>query len=214
MASAPAHAAWQPVADLLRATGSDWDRRSHRICVLARTLPPAVADRWATAHPESPDATVVQAHVLAGRSPEHGRAAAARAENLCLRAPEACPADPTPISPRECGSLIGMDEFARRAAETAPHDSPLAMLPLAARTEHYAHRLRPDGPDAIGAGTHWHGPGVAKEIDTALTRLRLPRNRRRRRNPALAPPARCALHLVTPRTPQPPAAPSHTVPKA
>ncbi|MBL1102390.1 hypothetical protein [Streptomyces coffeae] len=206
------HAAWQPIADLPRATGSDWDRRTHRICVLARTLPPAVADRWATARPESPDAAVVQAHVLAGRAPEHGREAAARAEKLCLRAAEACPADPAPwiallsllramgipvrharpvwneiaardptnrcahhellryISPRECGSLIGMDEFARSAAETAPHGSPLAMLPLAARTEHYAHRLRPDSPDTIGAGTHWHGPHVAKEIDTALTR--------------------------------------------
>ncbi|MET7717479.1 hypothetical protein [Streptomyces sp. NPDC005407] len=205
-------AAWQPVADLLRATGHDWDRRTHRISVLARTLSPAVADRWATVRPDSPDAAVVQAQVLAGRAPEHGREAAARAEQLCIRAAEACPADPTPwiallsllramrvpvrhakpvwneiavrdpwnrpahhellryISPRECGSLVGMSGFARRVAETAPHGSPLALLPLAARTEHYGHRLRPGSPDALGAGTHWHGPGVAEEIDTALTR--------------------------------------------
>ncbi|CAM5724475.1 hypothetical protein SALBM311S_00556 [Streptomyces alboniger] len=37
---------WTPAAELLRATGRDWDRRVHRIFVLAHTLPPVVTDRW------------------------------------------------------------------------------------------------------------------------------------------------------------------------
>lgn len=206
--------AWQPVADLLRATGQDWDRRAHRIAVLAAVLPPAVADRWTTARPEDPDAAVMRAYVLAGRAAEDRkdpRTAAGRAEQACVRAAEACPADPTPwiallcllrsmrvpvrhswpvwdevvrrdpwnrsahhellrhLSPRERGSLVGMTEFAKHGAANCPHGSPLALLPLTARSEHFGHRLRPGSPDALGVGTHWHEPGVADEIGTALT---------------------------------------------
>ncbi|MGW0778931.1 hypothetical protein ACWD01_36245 [Streptomyces sp. NPDC002835] len=200
---------WKSVAGLLRATGRDWDRRTHRISVLARTLPPAVADRWAAARPEDPDAAVVRAYVLTTRAKDG--VGAGQAEEACVRAAEAYPPDPTPwlsllsllrsrrvplaralpvwneivrrdpwnrlahhellryLSPRERGSLVEMIAFARRGAN-APHGSPLALLPLAARTEHFGHRLRPGSLDALGAGTHWYEPGVTAEIDSAMSR--------------------------------------------
>lgn len=204
------HGVWQPVADLLRATGRDWDRRVHRILVLAGTLPVATADGWVACRPRDPDALIVRACVRAARASEP--VSASRAQELCAGAAEVHPEDPTPwiallsllrimrvpvrhawpvwteivardpwnrsahhqllryLSPREGGSLIDMTEFARRGAADAPPGSPLVLLPLAARTEHFGHRLRPGSPDSLGVGVHWHGPGVAEEIDTALTR--------------------------------------------
>jgi len=200
-------APWRPVAELLHDTGTDWDRRTHRISVIAAALPPVLADRWAAACPDSADAAVVRAHVQADRATETG---AARAEQLCVQAGEAFPADPTPwiallsllrarqvpvrhvwpvwheitvrdpanrhahhellrlLSPRGAGSLTLMNGFARSAADAAPPGSPLALLPLAARTEHYGHRITPGSPDALGVGMHWYEPGVAADIEHAL----------------------------------------------
>ncbi|MER6158017.1 hypothetical protein ABT147_21080 [Streptomyces sp. NPDC001868] len=39
------------MADLLRITGRDWDRRAHRIAVLAQRLPTAIPQRWTTDRP-------------------------------------------------------------------------------------------------------------------------------------------------------------------
>lgn len=87
---------WEPVADLLRATGRDWDRRVHRISVLAGSLPAAVSQRWVTDRPGDGDALVLRAFALSERAPDEGPAAARRAEQACLRAAQACPEDPTP----------------------------------------------------------------------------------------------------------------------
>jgi hypothetical protein len=85
------------VAELLRATGQDWDRRVHRISVLAASLPPAVADRWAADRPGDRDALVVGAYLRTVRTtPADGPAAAARAQAACVLAAQAHPADPTP----------------------------------------------------------------------------------------------------------------------
>ncbi|MFR0357376.1 hypothetical protein [Streptomyces sediminimaris] len=87
---------WEPVADLLGATGRDWDRRVHRVAVLARNLPPSVGDRWAADRPGDGDALVLGAWAGAVRAAAEGRGAARRAERACLRAAECCPEDPTP----------------------------------------------------------------------------------------------------------------------
>jgi len=79
---------WEPVAALLRDTGRDWDRRVHRVFVLAGHLPPAVAERWAADRPDDGDALVLHAAVLAGRAPAEGRDAARR-RNRCVCAPRA-----------------------------------------------------------------------------------------------------------------------------
>ena len=214
-----AHAVWEPVAELLRATGPgpepDWDRRAHRLSALAHALPPAIADAWAARRPDDRDALAVRAYARVVRTnADTGRDTVRRAEDACLEAAVAYPQDPTPwiaglsllrrcrvassgselwkqivardpgnrsahhamlrhLSPHTRGEApFAMRDFAEQCAREAPPGSPLSMLPLAARAEHYAHRLdlgkhRRDAPDLSG---HWHGPTVAREIDTALAR--------------------------------------------
>ncbi|MGK3944491.1 hypothetical protein ABK046_39465 [Streptomyces caeruleatus] len=88
---------WQPVSALLRDTGRDWDRRWHRMSVLAGGLPVAVCERWRAERPGDSDALVLWACVRSARwTSAEGRAAAQDAERACLRAAEACPEDPTP----------------------------------------------------------------------------------------------------------------------
>ncbi|MFC4468390.1 hypothetical protein ACFPH6_28265 [Streptomyces xiangluensis] len=202
---------WEPVAELLHTTGRDWDRRVHRISVLAGSLPAAVAQRWVGDRPGDGDALVLQAFTLSGRAPAEGPAAARRAEQACLHAAQACPEDPTPwlallsllhscaapardvvpvwreavnrapwnrtahhrllhyLSPRAHGTVPDMLDFAEQCAARAPYGSPLALLPVAARVELVAHRLRQDPLAALGASGSWNEPRAAKEIDGALT---------------------------------------------
>ncbi|WP_371667365.1 hypothetical protein OG985_06975 [Streptomyces sp. NBC_00289] len=87
---------WEPAARLLRATGRDWDRRTHRVRVLARAAPAAVFEGWAAARPDDGDALVLRAFVLSARAAADGRSAARTAEQACLRAATACPEDPAP----------------------------------------------------------------------------------------------------------------------
>ncbi|MFF2851026.1 hypothetical protein ACFVT5_32520 [Streptomyces sp. NPDC058001] len=202
--------AWRPVAELLRVTGADWDRRAHRVSVLAPVLPPAVADRWAAQCPDDHDAVVVRACVRATRARTGTEAAVETARASCVEAAGRYPEDPTPwlallgllrsrdaplreavpvwreiaardrwsraahhevlryLSPRSHGSVFDMMGFAWRAASHAPHDSPLVVLPLTARAEHFAHRLNVGGRDALSANRLWHDPTAAREIETAL----------------------------------------------
>jgi hypothetical protein len=199
---------WEPVAELLGSTGRDWDRRSHRVSVLARTLPPSVGERWSADRPGDGDALVLEAWVRSVRAVAEGRDEARAAERACLRAAESCPEDPTPwlallelmhsfavpvrdavpvwseavtrapwhraayhqllryLSPRGHGTVVDMLEFARQAAARAPHGSPLALLPVAARVELVAHRQR---QMSLGADAHWREPRAADEVAAALT---------------------------------------------
>ncbi|MFE0250561.1 hypothetical protein [Streptomyces sp. NPDC059010] len=88
--------AWEPVAELLHATGRDWDRRAHRVSVLARGLPAAVSERWTADRPDDGDALLLRAFVQSGRASAEGHSAVRRAERTCLDAAAACPEDPTP----------------------------------------------------------------------------------------------------------------------
>ncbi|WP_367324134.1 hypothetical protein [Streptomyces sp. HUAS ZL42] len=200
--------AWEPVAELLRDTGRDWDRRVHRISVLARQLPPAVGERWYADRPADADALALHAWTRATRAAAEGWAAAHQAEQACLRAAEAGPEDPAPwlallelmrsfavpvrnavpvwseavtrapwqrtayhqmlryLSPRGHGTIPDMVDFARQGAARAPHGSPLALLPVAARVELVAHRQQ---QMSIGAGGHWNEPRAEQEIEQALS---------------------------------------------
>jgi hypothetical protein len=200
---------WQPVAQVLRDTGKDWDRRWHRMSVLADGLPTGVCRRWITERPDDGDALVLWACVRCARwDPADGRAAVQDAERACLRAAEVCPDDPTPwlallglmhslavpprdavpvwteavtrapwhrgayhrllscLSPRGQGSVADMMDFAGHGAARAPHGSPLALLPVAARVELVAHRRR---QMSLGADSHWNEPRADAEIESALT---------------------------------------------
>ncbi|WP_149185111.1 hypothetical protein [Streptomyces sp. TRM49041] len=87
---------WEPVAELLRAAGRDWDRRVHRISVLAPALPPSVTDRWVADRPQDPDALVVHAYARVARADSGNRSESWEAYDGCMRAAEAMPEDPTP----------------------------------------------------------------------------------------------------------------------
>ncbi|MDQ0963589.1 hypothetical protein QFZ66_007467 [Streptomyces sp. B4I13] len=87
---------WTPAAELLRTTGRDWDRRVHRVRVLARALPPVIADHWFQDRPRDPDALVVRACARAARSAHDDRADPRERYDDCLRAARAAPEDPTP----------------------------------------------------------------------------------------------------------------------
>ncbi|MFI9545800.1 hypothetical protein ACIHAR_18050 [Streptomyces sp. NPDC052016] len=80
---------------LLRDAGGDWDRRGHRVTVLAGAAP-APARRWRLKHPRSADALVLHAwaDVLTARLT--GRLDAAATLDTCRRAADAASADPTP----------------------------------------------------------------------------------------------------------------------
>lgn len=199
------------MADLLRATGRDWDRRAHRIAVLAERLPAAIPQRWAADRPGDGDALTLHAFVASNRASATDTTAVRAAEHSCLRAAEACPEDPTPwlalltlmdtcavpvkdavpawteavnrapwlrtsyhrllryLSPRRHGTVPDMMDFAWQAAARAPHGSPLALLPVAARVELMAHRRGATPFDALGSGGgNWNEPRSVHEIDLAL----------------------------------------------
>ncbi|MFJ9149325.1 hypothetical protein ACIRP7_14875 [Streptomyces sp. NPDC102270] len=112
---------WQPVAQLLRDTGRDWDRRWHRMSVLADHLPVPVCRRWIGERPDDGDALVLWACVRCARRASvdgwgDGGAAVQDAERACLRAAEVCPDDPTPWL-----ALLGlMHSLAVPARDTVP----------------------------------------------------------------------------------------------
>ncbi|MFB7494930.1 hypothetical protein ACFC09_09535 [Streptomyces sp. NPDC056161] len=86
----------QTVRALLQRTGDDWDRRGHRICVLAReSYTSAWARDWLAAEPASADAAVLLALALVRRT-LRGKAEPARARAACRAAAVLAPADPTP----------------------------------------------------------------------------------------------------------------------
>ncbi|WP_327237348.1 hypothetical protein OG349_28805 [Streptomyces sp. NBC_01317] len=194
---------WSETRSLLARTGDDWDRRGHRIVVLAQASGAAAWTRdWLLAEPESPDAATLLAcatvfAALRGKEPEH------RAVDACRDAVRRAPADPTPWlgllllartlgTEEETSQLFeevrtrhpdhhhahhlmaarlaerrpdaGQDplhevyDFAAWAAEQAPADSPLAVLPVVAHAERYrvlaAARVEPADP---AASAHWTG---------------------------------------------------------
>jgi hypothetical protein len=87
---------WQAVRSLLAQTGDDWDRRAHRVTVLARE-PYCVSwtRDWLLAEPESADAAVLLAHAQVRRA-LHGKEKPVRAREACHTAAALAPADPTP----------------------------------------------------------------------------------------------------------------------
>ncbi|GGZ03133.1 hypothetical protein [Streptomyces nitrosporeus] len=206
---------WTGARALLAATGTDWDRRGHRVMVLAG-VPSAAgwARDWLLAEPGSPDATTLLAcaDVLRSLRPKARPAERDRAREACLAAAALAPADPTPwlglmtldrthgtqdtvsahfeqIRSRhpehhqahhlmtarlaEAGSgsdpLHQVYDFAAWAAEHAPADSPLAVLPVVAHAERYrvmaAEGSAPGDPAASG---HWTGRRARQVMKAAF----------------------------------------------
>ncbi|WP_327375352.1 hypothetical protein OG393_16180 [Streptomyces sp. NBC_01216] len=98
---------WQGVRDLLRATGDDWVRRTHRLRLLAHAAAgSSTAEAWRAAEPDNPDSAVLMAAtevvrvfdtaIAAGRGTQMDRARLDSIVDACLGAAEAAPADPMP----------------------------------------------------------------------------------------------------------------------
>jgi tetratricopeptide (TPR) repeat protein len=87
---------WQAARSLLLHTGDDWDRRGHRVTVLAREpYATAWAREWQLAEPESADAATLLALSLVRRA-LRGKEDPERAREACRTAAALAPADPTP----------------------------------------------------------------------------------------------------------------------
>ncbi|GAB2855967.1 hypothetical protein GCM10027074_23800 [Streptomyces deserti] len=212
--AALAQGRWQNVRSLLVHTGDDWDRRGHRITVLAREpYCAAWAKEWLLAEPESADAAVLLALAQVRRA-LRGKEKPPRAREACHRAAELAPADPTPwfgllLLERTLGAdedvvrlfeqvraryadhhhahhlmvarlaerridtgpdpLHEVYDFANWAAEEAPADSPLAILPVVAHAERYralaAAGHEPADPVASG---HWTGRRARQVMKAAF----------------------------------------------
>ncbi|MEU9306522.1 hypothetical protein [Streptomyces sp. NPDC048256] len=173
---------WMPAAELLHATGRDWDRRVHRISVLARTLPPVVTDRWVKDRPRDPDALLLRActRVTQVKEGTDWSDDAWDAWDDCRRAAQAAPEDPTPWPAmlwlmHSCGSpahatipvwteAVARDPWNRSAHHQKPrHPSPrghgtlIQMLDFAERRTSQA-PPGPPGPAALGRALgHGHG---------------------------------------------------------
>ncbi|MEV5388307.1 hypothetical protein [Streptomyces sp. NPDC052721] len=86
----------QAARSLLVHTGDDWDRRGHRLTVLAQDPRAAAwATDWLTAEPGSADATALLALALVHRA-LRGEEEPGRAREACGTAAVLAPADPTP----------------------------------------------------------------------------------------------------------------------
>ncbi|MFE7443095.1 hypothetical protein ACFU7X_21890 [Streptomyces chartreusis] len=201
--SALAQGRWQTARSLLARTGDEWDRRGHRVTVLAQEqyCVPWTRD-WLLAEPDSVDAAVLLALAQVQRA-LHGKEKPPRAREACHAAAALAPSDPTPwlgllmlekamgaepevrrlfaevraryadhhhahhlmiarLAEHQSGTgtdpLHEVYDFANAAAERAPADSPLAVLPVIAHAERYrvlaaaGHEPR----DAAASG-HWTG---------------------------------------------------------
>ncbi|GGW49307.1 hypothetical protein GCM10010503_27690 [Streptomyces lucensis JCM 4490] len=116
----------QAARSLLLHTGDDWDRRGHRLTVLAREpYAAAWAHDWLRAEPGSADAAALYALALVQRA-LRSRADPAPAREACDTAAALSPADPTPWLGRlllaralgpECEVLGAFAELRRRHPE-------------------------------------------------------------------------------------------------
>ncbi|MEU9364569.1 hypothetical protein AB0D71_07415 [Streptomyces avermitilis] len=205
---------WTAVRALLAATRDDWDRRGHRVTVLAQeTVALPWAREWQLTEPESPCAAVLLACATVHRALS-GKESPQTAREACHAAAALAPDDPTPwlgllMLERSLGTdedvvrlfdevrhrcpdhhhahqLIvarlaerradaGQDplhevyDFANWAAEQAPADSPLAILPVVAHAERYrvlaAAGAEPADPVASG---HWGGRRARQVMKAAF----------------------------------------------
>ncbi len=205
---------WQAARALLARTGDDWDRRGHRLTVLALEPSSAAwAGDWLLAEPDSVDAAVLLALAQVRRA-LRGKEKADRAREACRSAAALAPADPTPwlgllmlakrlrageevvrlfgevraryadhhhahhlmvahLAESRSGTgpdpLHGVYDFAHWAAEQAPADSPLAILPVVAHAERYR-VLAADGhePSDPAASGHWSGRRARQVMKAAF----------------------------------------------
>ncbi|MFJ8491879.1 hypothetical protein ACIRBZ_26560 [Streptomyces sp. NPDC094038] len=131
--AALAQGRWQSARSLLLHTGEDWDRRGHRVTVLARE-PYAIAwaREWLLTEPGSAGAAALYALTLVRRA-LRGKEEPERAREACAGAAALAPADPTPwLGLLLLARHLGTDEETRRAFAEVRRRHP---------EHHHAHHL-------------------------------------------------------------------------
>lgn len=124
---------WARARSLLVATGDDWDRRGHRVTVLAETpSATAWAREWLLAEPDSADAATLLA-CSAVHAALRGKGTPQAADEACRRAATLLPADPTPwLGLLMLSRAFGSDEeFSRHFDQVRARH----------REHHHAHHL-------------------------------------------------------------------------
>ncbi|MFD5453244.1 MULTISPECIES: hypothetical protein [unclassified Streptomyces] len=205
---------WQSARSLLVHTGDDWDRRGHRVTVLAQERHCAAwAREWLLAEPDSTDAAVLLSLALVHRA-LRGKEKPGRVREACRDTAALVPGDPTPwLGLLLLERTLGADEdvvrafeqvrgryadhhhahhlmvarlaerrgddgpdplheaydFAGWAAEQAPADSPLAVLPVVAHAERYR-VLAAAGHESADprASGHWAGRRARQVMKAAF----------------------------------------------
>ncbi|WP_369034737.1 hypothetical protein [Streptomyces adonidis] len=131
--SALAQGRWQAVRALLADTGDDWDRRGHRVTVLALESGTAAWARdWLLAEPDSADAAVLLAAATVQRALA-GKDKPVKARDACHAAAALAPADPTPwLGLLQLERNVGAEETVVQLFDEVRHRYP---------DHHHAHHL-------------------------------------------------------------------------
>ncbi|MFJ6213346.1 hypothetical protein ACIQGZ_08460 [Streptomyces sp. NPDC092296] len=143
---------WTSARALLDETGQDWDRRSHRLAVLAGADTAGWAKDWLAVEPDNADAAALDAFatvLLAVR----GKAAPAAAQAACLALAERAPQDPSPwvglllLGARGALDQALLDGSFERVRELDPWHRDAHHLVVARLAEYSPPHPDPDDPD-------------------------------------------------------------------
>ncbi|MFH7596069.1 hypothetical protein WDV06_13330 [Streptomyces racemochromogenes] len=124
---------WARVRSLLVATGDDWDRRGHRVTVLAETpSATAWAREWLLAEPDSADAATLLA-CASVHAALRGKGTPQAADEACRHAAALLPADPTP--------WLGLLMLSRAFGSDEEFSRTFDQVRARHREHHHAHHL-------------------------------------------------------------------------
>ncbi|MEU3316236.1 hypothetical protein ABZ743_26630 [Streptomyces sp. NPDC006662] len=124
---------WARARSLLVATGDDWDRRGHRVTVLAETpSATAWAREWLLAEPDSADAATLLA-CASVHAALRGKGSVQAADEACRRAASLLPADPTP--------WLGLLMLSRAFGPDEEFSRTFDQVRARHREHHHAHHL-------------------------------------------------------------------------
>ncbi|MFJ9631792.1 hypothetical protein ACIRU8_29250 [Streptomyces sp. NPDC101175] len=166
------------VTDLLKLTGTDWDRRTFRLSVLAETTAGSrVPSAWAAREPDNPDALLLHAWSrLAQGLRSGGMGDANSVVRSCYRAAELNPEDPAPwvivlgvarLERYERGSVLAVwrEALARDRWNREAH---LQLLGYLSPEEGGSRVQVLDFVDSVRARTPADAPAAAVELTAAV----------------------------------------------